>query len=101
MDRNMIDAASGGALMDKTPAATRHLISNMAVVWCSRRSRHLKGNKQGQCLRQLKVGELADKAHVSCEATCCRTVSTSHATCVWNIHFSGAPYQHVPHFAGG
>ncbi|RDY00101.1 hypothetical protein CR513_16755, partial [Mucuna pruriens] len=28
--RSMIDAASGGALMDKTPAATRHLISNMA-----------------------------------------------------------------------
>ncbi|RDX94758.1 hypothetical protein CR513_22831, partial [Mucuna pruriens] len=26
----MIDAASGGALMDKTPAAARHLISNMA-----------------------------------------------------------------------
>ncbi|RDX65747.1 hypothetical protein CR513_55571, partial [Mucuna pruriens] len=30
MDRSMIDAASGGALMDKTPAAVRHLISNMA-----------------------------------------------------------------------
>ncbi|RDX99447.1 hypothetical protein CR513_17497, partial [Mucuna pruriens] len=30
MDRSMIDAASGGALMDKTPAARRHLISNMA-----------------------------------------------------------------------
>ncbi|RDX69383.1 hypothetical protein CR513_51509, partial [Mucuna pruriens] len=30
MDRNMIDATSGGALMDKTPAAARHLISNMA-----------------------------------------------------------------------
>ncbi|RDX89981.1 hypothetical protein CR513_28205, partial [Mucuna pruriens] len=30
MDRSMIDVASGGALMDKTPAATRHLISNMA-----------------------------------------------------------------------
>ncbi|RDX95680.1 hypothetical protein CR513_21758, partial [Mucuna pruriens] len=29
MDRSMIDAASGGALMDKTPAAARHLISNM------------------------------------------------------------------------
>ncbi|RDY14624.1 hypothetical protein CR513_00276, partial [Mucuna pruriens] len=27
MDRSMIDAASGGALMDKTPAAARHLIS--------------------------------------------------------------------------
>ncbi|RDX81531.1 hypothetical protein CR513_37783, partial [Mucuna pruriens] len=30
MDRSMIDAASGGALMDKTPTAARHLISNMA-----------------------------------------------------------------------
>ncbi|RDX97549.1 hypothetical protein CR513_19670, partial [Mucuna pruriens] len=30
IDQNMIDIASGGALMDKTPAATRHLISNMA-----------------------------------------------------------------------
>ncbi|RDX88066.1 hypothetical protein CR513_30390, partial [Mucuna pruriens] len=30
MDRSMIDAASGGALMDKTPVTARHLISNMA-----------------------------------------------------------------------
>ncbi|RDY00192.1 Retrovirus-related Pol polyprotein, partial [Mucuna pruriens] len=30
MDRSMIDAASGRALMDKTPTAARHLISNMA-----------------------------------------------------------------------
>ncbi|RDX99126.1 hypothetical protein CR513_17868, partial [Mucuna pruriens] len=30
MEKSMIDAASGGALMDKTPAAVRHLISNMA-----------------------------------------------------------------------
>ena len=30
MERSMIDAASGGALMDKTPAAARYLISNMA-----------------------------------------------------------------------
>ncbi|RDY08753.1 hypothetical protein CR513_06983, partial [Mucuna pruriens] len=30
MNRSMIDVASGGALMDKTPAAARHLISNMA-----------------------------------------------------------------------
>ncbi|RDY06710.1 hypothetical protein CR513_09261, partial [Mucuna pruriens] len=29
MGHNMIDAASGRALMDKTPATTRHLISNM------------------------------------------------------------------------
>ncbi|RDX98331.1 hypothetical protein CR513_18760, partial [Mucuna pruriens] len=30
MDRSMIDATSGGALMDKTSVAARHLISNMA-----------------------------------------------------------------------
>ncbi|RDX97046.1 hypothetical protein CR513_20229, partial [Mucuna pruriens] len=29
MDRSMIDVASGGALMDKTPAAARHPISKM------------------------------------------------------------------------
>ncbi|RDX81097.1 hypothetical protein CR513_38264, partial [Mucuna pruriens] len=30
MNRSMIDAASGGALMDKTPTTARQLISNMA-----------------------------------------------------------------------
>ncbi|RDY02896.1 hypothetical protein CR513_13587, partial [Mucuna pruriens] len=30
MDQSMIDATSRGALMDKTPTTTRHLISNMA-----------------------------------------------------------------------
>ncbi|RDX84373.1 hypothetical protein CR513_34592, partial [Mucuna pruriens] len=30
MERSMIDVASAGALMDKTPTAARHLISNMA-----------------------------------------------------------------------
>ncbi|RDX96884.1 hypothetical protein CR513_20411, partial [Mucuna pruriens] len=30
MDRSMIDAASRGDLMDKTPATTKHLISNIA-----------------------------------------------------------------------
>jgi len=31
MDRSMVDAASGGALVDKTPAVARDLISNMAA----------------------------------------------------------------------
>ena len=30
MERNMIDAASGGALVEKTPKAARVLIANMA-----------------------------------------------------------------------
>jgi hypothetical protein len=31
MDRSMVDAASGGALVDKTPDAARNLIENMAA----------------------------------------------------------------------
>ena len=31
IDRSIIDAASGGALVDKTPEAARQLISNMAT----------------------------------------------------------------------
>ncbi|MCI46437.1 hypothetical protein A2U01_0067677, partial [Trifolium medium] len=30
MDRNILDAASGGALVDKTPAAAKSLIENMS-----------------------------------------------------------------------
>jgi len=31
MDHSMIDAASGGALVDKTPDEARRLIANMAA----------------------------------------------------------------------
>jgi hypothetical protein len=31
IDRNMIDVASGGALVDKTPEAARNLVANMAA----------------------------------------------------------------------
>ncbi|RDY07561.1 hypothetical protein CR513_08310, partial [Mucuna pruriens] len=30
MDKSTIEVANGGALIDKTPAVARHLISNMA-----------------------------------------------------------------------
>ncbi|RDX99266.1 hypothetical protein CR513_17697, partial [Mucuna pruriens] len=73
MDWNMVDVASGGALMDKTPVIARHLISNMAI----------------------------DGANIPCEAARCRTTSTKHATSVWYLHLSRAPYRYVPHFVGG
>ncbi|RDY00091.1 hypothetical protein CR513_16779, partial [Mucuna pruriens] len=57
MDRNMIDAVSGGALMDKTLVAARHLISNMA-----------------------KIGKPVDKDHIFNKAACCWLASTSCAT---------------------
>jgi len=31
MDRNMVDVASGGALVDKIPTKARELIANMAT----------------------------------------------------------------------
>lgn len=31
MDRNILDAASGGAFVDKTPAAAKALIENMSL----------------------------------------------------------------------
>ncbi|RDX87492.1 hypothetical protein CR513_31034, partial [Mucuna pruriens] len=61
MDRSMIDAASGGALMDKMPTAARHLISNMAS---NTQQFGIKGAGQPQMLteltslvRQLAVGQ--------------------------------------------
>ncbi|RDX80944.1 hypothetical protein CR513_38452, partial [Mucuna pruriens] len=68
----MIDATSGGALMDKTLAATRHLISKMAI----------------------------NRANIPCEAARCRTASTKHTTRMWNLYLNEAPYRHVPHFVG-
>ncbi|RDX98112.1 hypothetical protein CR513_19016, partial [Mucuna pruriens] len=49
MDRNMIDVASGGALMDKTPTAIRHLILNMASNTCAQDAKktRTKGIKSG------------------------------------------------------
>ncbi|RDX99887.1 hypothetical protein CR513_16998, partial [Mucuna pruriens] len=54
MDRSMIVAASGGALMDKAPATARYLISNMAT------SNHRLENKLAELtslVRQLAVGQ--------------------------------------------
>ncbi|RDX77183.1 hypothetical protein CR513_42731, partial [Mucuna pruriens] len=46
MDKSMIDAASGGALMDKTPPVARHLISNMA-------SNTVRGPSQSRMVNEI------------------------------------------------
>ncbi|RDY08168.1 hypothetical protein CR513_07631, partial [Mucuna pruriens] len=51
----MIDAANGGALMDKKPAAARYLISNMA-----------------------KAREPIDRIDITGETACCWTTPTNH-----------------------
>ncbi|RDY07878.1 hypothetical protein CR513_07954, partial [Mucuna pruriens] len=84
MEWSMIDAASGGTLMDKTPMVAWHLISNMAG---NTQQFGIRGGvstsraaSEVSYLRQLKVGESVDRAHVPREATYCRTTSTSCAT---------------------
>ncbi|RDX72553.1 hypothetical protein CR513_47950, partial [Mucuna pruriens] len=69
MDRNMVNAVSWGALMDKTLAATRHLILNTS-----------------------KIGKPIDGAHISSEVTRCQLASTSRATSMWDLCLGGAPY---------
>ncbi|RDX91357.1 hypothetical protein CR513_26682, partial [Mucuna pruriens] len=63
MDRSMIDAASGGALMDKTPVAARHLISNMAsnrfVPYLARN--RVGPNKKCWSRRRIPVREAAQQ----------------------------------------
>ncbi|RDX92984.1 hypothetical protein CR513_24808, partial [Mucuna pruriens] len=50
MDKSIIDAASGGALMDKMPAATRHLISNMAS---NTQQFGIRGPNQSQMVNEI------------------------------------------------
>ncbi|RDY06533.1 hypothetical protein CR513_09467, partial [Mucuna pruriens] len=52
MDQSMIVAASGGALMDKMPVATRHLISNMASN--TQRFR-IRGANQPRMVNEISV----------------------------------------------
>ncbi|RDX63348.1 hypothetical protein CR513_58237, partial [Mucuna pruriens] len=57
MDRSMIDVASGGALMDKTPAVARHLISNMAIGAVDNLRLENQLTELTSLVRQLSVGQ--------------------------------------------
>ncbi|RDY09939.1 hypothetical protein CR513_05629, partial [Mucuna pruriens] len=88
MDRNMIDATSGRALMDKTPTIARHLISNMA----SNSSHHIQGGERSWHSRQPEVGESANRVNITCEATHCRTTSIKRTVSMWYMYLGGAPH---------
>ncbi|RDX94244.1 hypothetical protein CR513_23397, partial [Mucuna pruriens] len=63
MDRNMIDATSGGKLMDKTPTTVRHLISNMASNTQQFETRGAL-TKLTSLVRQLTIGQHQPSAPV-------------------------------------
>ncbi|RDY07631.1 hypothetical protein CR513_08226, partial [Mucuna pruriens] len=82
MDRSMIDAASGGALMDKTPAAARQLISNMAS---NTQQFRIRGASQPRMVNEIGAMDnlLANRVDVIGEATCCWTTPTKHSSQIW------------------
>ncbi|RDX78782.1 hypothetical protein CR513_40889, partial [Mucuna pruriens] len=82
MDQSMIDAANGGALMDKTPAATRHLISNMAN---NTQQFGIRGPSQAWIVNEIEVGKPIDRIDIASEAACCWTTPTNHYTKVCDI----------------
>ncbi|RDX95925.1 hypothetical protein CR513_21495, partial [Mucuna pruriens] len=98
MDRNMIDVASGGALMDKTTTVARNLISNMAsniqlfgtrgVITSTTKQRY-----QGAvAFRGLEIGEQNNQTNIPGNTASYQT--TSHdSTCksVWHLYFYRAP----------
>ncbi|RDY13028.1 hypothetical protein CR513_02103, partial [Mucuna pruriens] len=95
MDGNMVDAANRGDLMDKTPAAARHLILNMES---NTQQFGIRGGVGTS--RVSKLGKPVDGAHISSEASRCRPAPISRATSMWDLCLDGAPYSYVPHFAG-
>ncbi|RDY00960.1 hypothetical protein CR513_15809, partial [Mucuna pruriens] len=85
MDRSMIDATNGGALMDKTPVATKDLISNMA-------SNMQQFGVKRPSPSQL-VGKSADRVDIAGKTTCFWTTSTRLGSqSMWHLNFRGAPH---------
>ncbi|RDX97145.1 hypothetical protein CR513_20112, partial [Mucuna pruriens] len=89
MDKSMIDATSGRALMDKMPTTIGHLICNMA------------SNTQQFGIRGVSpswmTGKSIDRINISSEATRCWTTSTKHSSqSLWYLYFRGAPTDMCP-----
>ncbi|RDY00598.1 hypothetical protein CR513_16198, partial [Mucuna pruriens] len=91
MDRNKVDAKSGGALMDKTPAfETRGGAVTSRVV--SKVGAFDNLRLENQLIELISL--------VSDKAPRCRAASTKHMH-MWNLHLDGAPYKHGPTFCNG
>ncbi|RDX84805.1 hypothetical protein CR513_34087, partial [Mucuna pruriens] len=91
MDRNMIDIASDGALMDKTPIAVRHLILNMASNTQQFRT---KGAVTSRVANEVgTIDKLSDAAR--CQTTIAECASES----LWHMYLCGAPNNYVLSFS--
>ncbi|CAA0841572.1 Unknown protein, partial [Striga hermonthica] len=100
-DRNMLDAASGGALMNKTPTAARELIANMAAnsqQFGTRGILQRPAQEEGtdslqaqfkeltSVVRQLDVGQASRVRPCSL----CETVNHTTEDCPWTVNTTEA-----------
>ncbi|RDX91141.1 hypothetical protein CR513_26921, partial [Mucuna pruriens] len=79
MDKNMIDVASGGALMDKTLAAARHLILELG------KSCHIQSGERSWHNRQPEGRESTDRVNITCEIARYWTASTEHQQSIQRV----------------
>ncbi|RDX76050.1 hypothetical protein CR513_44001, partial [Mucuna pruriens] len=110
MDRSIIDAANKGALMDKTPPAARHLISNMIGAASNQRLEN-QLTELTSLVRQLAVSQhqpaMAAKVCGICTSVehptdMCPTLQESesnqpeHVGAVGGFQYGRQPYQPRP-----
>ncbi|RDX68818.1 hypothetical protein CR513_52153, partial [Mucuna pruriens] len=96
MDQSMIDATSGGALMDKMAATTRHLISNMES---NTQQFGIRGTSQPQMVNEISaIDNLKLENQLTKLTSFVRQLvvgqhqpSIASRVC-WHMYFRGAPY---------
>ncbi|RDX67626.1 hypothetical protein CR513_53472, partial [Mucuna pruriens] len=95
MDRSMIDAASRGALMDKTPPAARHLISNMAS---NTQQFGIRGSSQSRMVSEIGATSNQRLENQLTELTSLETESDQpeNVGAIGGFQYGKQPYQNRP-----
>ncbi|RDY09960.1 hypothetical protein CR513_05591, partial [Mucuna pruriens] len=93
MDRSMIDVISGGALMDKMPTTTRHLISNTRS---NTQQYGTRGVATSWMVNEVGVIDNLRLENQLTELTSLAISTECSSKSLWHLHFHGAPNQHVP-----
>ncbi|RDX93006.1 hypothetical protein CR513_24785, partial [Mucuna pruriens] len=103
MDWSMIYAGSGGPLMDKTSAAARHLISNMAS---NTQQFGIRGASQSRMVNEISVvdnlrleNQLIKLTSLVRQLAVGQHQTSRSSQSLWHMYFRGALYRYVPHVA--
>jgi hypothetical protein len=81
-DRSIIDAASGGALVDKTPEAARQLISNMAA---NSKQFGTRGDFPSKRVNEVSISNLENKVNDLTSLVCSLACGNVHQVKICSI----------------